>query len=242
MLTGAAEEGGAWYPAWPHNLPSTQQTEMQSRSPGNSVKLKQSWRRQHQQHPHSPHRKPPQRGAHPHRLCPLPHNPSSTRRTTSSCLSPRSSPQSPGRLAQQCCKRVIQQIAHQYFWHRTLSECPRCTAPTPACGQGVWRRGAAGMVRAATSRARLLPLGRGAQHGQSSTRLHQTTSALLRSSHRAPTSVRRARSTPALLLRLQDHGQVARAHIICGLMDETTGWEENTYSATIYQGQKLEHN
>lgn len=133
MLTGAAEEGGAWYPAWPHNLPSTQQTEMQSRSPGNSVKLKQSWRRQHQQHPHSPHRKPPQRGAHPHRLCPLPHNPSSTHRTTSSCLSPRSSPQSPGRLAQQCCKRVIQQIAHQYFWHRTLSECPRCTAPTPAC-------------------------------------------------------------------------------------------------------------
>lgn len=130
---------------------------MQSRSPGNSVKLKQSWRRQHQQHPHSPHRKPPQRGAHPHRLCPLPHNPSSTHRTTSSCLSPRSSPQSPGRLAQQCCKRVIQQIAHQYFWHRTLSECPCCTAPTPACGRGVWRQGAAGMVRTATSRARLLP-------------------------------------------------------------------------------------
>lgn len=154
VLTGAAEEGGAWYPAWPHNVPSTQQTEVQSRSPGNSVKLKQSWRRQHQQHPRSPHRKPPQRGAHPHRLCPLPHNPSSTRRTTSSCLSPRSSPQSPGRLAQQCCKRAIQQIAHQYFWHRSLSECPRCTAPTPACGRGVWRRGAAGM---ATSRARLLP-------------------------------------------------------------------------------------
>lgn len=170
----------------------------------------------------------PQPQQHPqdHELLPVPTQlPSVSRQAGTAMLQKGNSTNSPSVFLAQIPLQVpVLHGSHASLW-------PRCVE-TRSCwhGQDSHKQGSAA------------PLGWGAQHGQSSTRLHQTTSALLRSSHQAPTSARRARSTPALLLRLQDHGQVARAHIICGLMDETTGWEENTYSATIYQGQKLEHN